>query len=56
MADNEIKKLTDKGLAVLIKFPEAEKAKFRELATPELIKYVKDAGYYDLYVKIQEIK
>lgn len=56
MADNEIKKLTDKGLAVLIMFPEAERAKFRELATPELVKFVKDAGYYDLYVKIQEIK
>ncbi|MEW6549873.1 MAG: TRAP transporter substrate-binding protein [Spirochaetota bacterium] len=56
MADRELKALVDKGLTVHIKFPEADKAKFRELATPELVKFVKDAGYYDLYVKIQEIK
>lgn len=45
-----------KKLVTVHPFSDADKAKFRELATPELLQYVKDAKLEDIYKKIQAVK
>jgi TRAP-type C4-dicarboxylate transport system substrate-binding protein len=56
MADSELQKLVDAGLAVHHKFSDADKAEFRRLATPALLSYVDEMGFRSLYEKIQTIK
>lgn len=45
-----------KKLVTVHAFSDADKAKFRELATPALIQYVKDAKLEDVYNKMQAVK
>lgn len=56
LADKELNALVSKGLTTVHTFSAADKAKFREMAMPELMKYVKEAGFEDLYAKIQAIR
>ncbi len=56
IAEKEMSALVAKGLATIHKFSDADKAKFRELATPALLQYVKDAKLEDVYAKIQAVK
>jgi len=48
--------LSAKGLVTVHQFSDADKAKFRELATPALLQYVKDAKLEEVYNKIQAVK
>ena len=45
-----------KKLVTVHPFSDADKAKFRELATPVLVQYVKDAKLDEVYGKIQAVK
>ncbi len=45
-----------KKLVTVHAFSDADKAKFRELATPALVQYVKDAKLEDVYAKMQAVK
>lgn len=56
LAEKEMANLTAKGLTTVHQFSDADKAKFRELATPALLQYVKDAKLEDVYAKIQAVK
>ena len=56
MANSELKKLTDAGLAYEHPFSDADKAKFREMAGPAIMQYVEEEGFKDLYEKIQQIR
>jgi TRAP-type C4-dicarboxylate transport system substrate-binding protein len=56
LADKEINALVDKKLVTVHPFSDADKAKFRELATPSLLEYVKEAKLEDVYAKIQAVK
>ena len=45
-----------KKLVTVHPFSDADKARFRELATPALVQYVKDAKLEDVYAKMQAVK
>ena len=45
-----------KKLVTVHAFSDADKAKFRELATPALLQYVKDAKLDEVYTKMQAVK
>ena len=45
-----------KKLVTVHPFSDADKAKFREFATPVLVQYVKDANLEEVYNKIQAVK
>jgi TRAP-type transport system periplasmic protein len=56
LADKEMNALVAKKQVTIHPFSDADKAKFRELATPALLEYVKDAKLEEVYTKIQAIK
>jgi len=56
LAEKEMAALTAKGLTTVHEFSDADKAKFRELATPALLQYVKDAKLESVYAEIQAVK
>lgn len=56
METKELDGLVAKKLVTVHPFSDADKAKFRELATPVLVQYVKDAKMEDIYNKIQAVK
>ena len=56
LAEKEMAELTAKGLTIVHQFSDADKATFRELATPALMQYVKDAKLEDVFAKIQAVK
>ena len=56
LAEKEMNALVAKKLVTVHSFSDADKAKFRELATPSLLEYVKEAKLEDVYAKIQAIK
>jgi TRAP-type transport system periplasmic protein len=56
LAEKEMAALSAKGLVTVHQFSDADKAKFRELATPALLQYVKDAKLEEVYNKIQAVK
>jgi TRAP-type C4-dicarboxylate transport system substrate-binding protein len=56
LADTELEKLVDAGLAFQHDFSDADKAEFRKRAMPALMQYVDEAGFNDLYKAIQDIK
>lgn len=56
LADKEMNALSAKKLVTVHPFSDADKAKFRELATPALLEYVKSAKLEDVFAKIQAVK
>lgn len=56
IAEKEMSALLAKKLITVHQFSDADKAKFKELATPALLQYVKDAKLEEVYAKIQAIK
>ena len=56
LADKEMNALVAKKQVTMHPFSDADKAKFRELATPALLEYVKDAKLEEVYAKIQAVK
>jgi TRAP-type C4-dicarboxylate transport system substrate-binding protein len=56
MADSELQKLVDSGLANHHMFSEADRKEFRRLAEPALMEYVDEMGFRSLYEAIQAIK
>ena len=56
LADKEMNALVAKKLVTVHSFSDADKEKFRELATPALLEYVKEAKLEEVYQKIQAIK
>jgi TRAP-type transport system periplasmic protein len=56
MADSELQKLVDAGLAEHHMFSDADRESFRKLTEPVLLAYVDDMGLRSLYEEIQNIK
>jgi len=56
MADSELQKLVDAGLAYHHIFSAADRETFRKLAQPALMAYVDEMGFRSLYEEIQKIK
>jgi TRAP-type C4-dicarboxylate transport system substrate-binding protein len=56
MESKELDAQVAKKLVNVHPFSDADKAKFRELATPVLVQYVKEAGMEEIYNKIQAVK
>jgi TRAP-type transport system periplasmic protein len=56
MENKELDVQIAKKIVTVHPFSDADKAKFRELATPVLLQYVKDAKLEEIYNKIQAVK
>ncbi|MDC7219232.1 MAG: TRAP transporter substrate-binding protein [Spirochaetales bacterium] len=56
MADAELAKLVDAGLAYAHEFSDEDKAEFRRRATPALMEFVEENGFTDLYNAIQSVE
>ncbi len=55
MADSELQKLVDAGLAEHHMFSEADRDEFRRRAEPVLLEYVNEMGFRDLFEAIQAL-
>lgn len=55
LADSELKKLVEAGLAQAHEFSDADKEEFRRRAQPAIEAYVAEEGFTELYAEIQKI-
>ncbi|MGL1893596.1 MAG: TRAP transporter substrate-binding protein [Spirochaetaceae bacterium] len=55
-ADVELQRLVDAGLTTAHDFSDADKAEFRNRATPAIMEYVNEAGFTDLFNAIKNIQ